>query len=523
MRASEVFFVIGLALVYVPGLLELSQVWRHVDYYSHGFLVPVVAWWAGSRLTPRLRRAPQERDSRGLLVVIASLAVYAWGILSGSVFATGLAMVAAVAGALLYLRGAAWLSVLVFPVAYLVFMVPLPDAWVAPVIVKLQLIVSGVAFDLVRFGGMSILREGNVITLPGGDSVFVAEACSGITSIITLLPLGVFLAYFTERTLARRAALVAAVFPLAMLGNLLRVVGTLVACQYVGVEAATTGPVHEWARRRDLRTGMPRAARRRCADAALLARARRGSSYMSGAPRDRSAPRAAGSGVSAVAAERVLLGGLTLALLAAGVVSWVSYLRPALEVKPESLSEVPLEIGVWRGRDIPVAGDVERMLDADFNVQRAYFHPVGDFVWFYVGYYGTERGGKPEHTPWVCYPSNGWSILSSREVTLGTSGESRANELLIEKQGDHRLVHFWYQSHRRTGMLGRFDQAVDHFLGRLRDGRADGSLVRISTPIDGVGDVAAARARLAAFGRQLMPELRLHWPAEGVDGTLPAG
>jgi len=247
MRPSEIFFVVGLALVYVPGLLDLSQVWRHVDYYSHGFLVPVVAWWASSRLTPRLRRAPQQRDSRGLLVVIVSLAVYAWGILSGSVFATGLAMVAAVAGALLYLRGAAWLSVLAFPVAYLVFMVPLPEAWVSPVIVNLQLIVSGVAFDLVRFGGMSILREGNVIYLPGGQSVFVAEACSGITSIITLLPLGVFLAYFTERTLARRAALVAAVFPLAMLGNLLRVVGTLVACQYVGVEAATTGPAHEWA------------------------------------------------------------------------------------------------------------------------------------------------------------------------------------------------------------------------------------------------------------------------------------
>ena len=72
----------------------------------------------------------------------------------------------------------------------------------------------------------------------------VAEACSGITSVITLLPLGVFLAYFTERTLTRRLVLVAAVFPLAMFGNLLRVVGTILAARWWGVETATTGGLH---------------------------------------------------------------------------------------------------------------------------------------------------------------------------------------------------------------------------------------------------------------------------------------
>jgi exosortase/archaeosortase family protein len=70
--------------------------------------------------------------------------------------------------------------------------------------------------------------------------------CSGITSIITLLPLAVFLAYFTERTLPRRLVLVAAAIPLAMLGNLLRVVSTVVAAQSFGADAVTTGPVHEW-------------------------------------------------------------------------------------------------------------------------------------------------------------------------------------------------------------------------------------------------------------------------------------
>ena len=112
--------------------------------------------------------------------------------------------------------------------------------------------------------------------------------------------------------------------------------------------------------------------------------------------------------------------------------------------------------------------------------------------------------------------------LRHGEVTFGVSGESRANELFIENEGRHRLVHFWYQSHRRTGMLGWFEQAVDHFIGSLLDGRSDGSLVRISTPISGADDIAAARARLGAFGREVMPELRAHWPAERVHEVVPA-
>ena len=236
-----------LALVYLPALLDMAQVWRHTDYYSHGFLVPVVAFWAATRLRRGLSRAPSARDPRGLLVIGAAIAAYLWGTLTGSLFAAGLSLVPTVAGALLYLRGSAWLRILVFPVGYLLFMVPLPEPWITPVIVELQLLVSRWAVELLQAAGMAILRQGNVIHLPGGSSLFVAEACSGITSIITLLPLGVFLAYFTERTLARRLVLVAAVIPLAMFGNLSRVVATIVATQYVGVEAATTGPLHEWA------------------------------------------------------------------------------------------------------------------------------------------------------------------------------------------------------------------------------------------------------------------------------------
>jgi hypothetical protein len=90
----------------------------------------------------------------------------------------------------------------------------------------------------------------------------------------------------------------------------------------------------------------------------------------------------------------------------------------------------------------------------------------------------------------------------------------RANELLVEKDGERRLVHFWYQNHRKSGMLGGFDQAVERLLSRLRFGRADGSLVRLSTPMRPGEEVESARTRLQALEREVVAPLQTQWPTE---------
>ncbi|MCH2187959.1 EpsI family protein, partial [Myxococcota bacterium] len=81
------------------------------------------------------------------------------------------------------------------------------------------------------------------------------------------------------------------------------------------------------------------------------------------------------------------------------------------------------------------------------------------------------------------------------------------------REGQTRLVHFWYRSHRRTGMVGGLDQNIDRMIGRLMDGRADGALIRVSTPITGEDEVSA-RGRLLAFGAALDPILAERWPTE---------
>jgi len=240
--------IVGLLVViWIPGLLALVEVWSRVEYASHGFLVPVVALWAATAHREALAQIEPRPLPGGRLLLAALAPIYLAALVLGNPTLIGVVAVATVVVAVLALRGLAWVRVLRFSLAYLLFMVPLPLSWVMPVIVKLQLWISQLAVELLQLQGVAIYREGNVLALPGGVELFVAEACSGITSLITLIPIGVFIAYFTDVVLWRRVALVVAVIPIALAGNLLRVMLTVWLSIEVSVEFATTGPLHEWA------------------------------------------------------------------------------------------------------------------------------------------------------------------------------------------------------------------------------------------------------------------------------------
>ena len=233
-----------LGVAFAPALRSLAEVWSSVDYYSHGFLVPIVALWVARASFHKL--GPVARHGDGSVVLGVALAVYALGLVLDSVSLQGLAAVGAIAAAIGTFWGRAGLRTLAFPLGLLLFVVPLPPMLLTPIILKLQLFVSSVAVGLLQLLDISVTRHGNVMELPGGP-LFVAEACSGITSIVTLLPLGAVLAWFTLRGPRTRAGLILAVVPIAMLGNMVRVVGTVLAAHTWGFERATGGAAHDLA------------------------------------------------------------------------------------------------------------------------------------------------------------------------------------------------------------------------------------------------------------------------------------
>jgi EpsI family protein len=181
----------------------------------------------------------------------------------------------------------------------------------------------------------------------------------------------------------------------------------------------------------------------------------------------------------------------------------------------ETLRQLPAELAGWQAVDIPMDQDVADMLRADANVQRAYVHSLGYVIFVYVGYYGTARGGTPEHTPEMCYPAQGWKVVQSVSVDLGGEGGLAAREFVVEKNGERRLVHFWYRTEDKTGIQSTASLRWSHFWSRLAAGRGDGALVRLDTPIE-YGDVDGARQKLVAMDRALESALAEVWPTESV-------
>ena len=172
-------------LAALPGLLALARVWSTVDYYAHGFLVPAVSWWALHRDRARWSGLSPHGDRRGVPLLVLALLGYAGGLAAGLPWLIGLSLVGALAAAVLVAAGGAVLRAVAFPVGFLVFMAPLPDPLLGPLIRDLQLVVSDLASRMLGLSGIPVERAGNVLVLPTGEQLFVAEACSGVTSLIS--------------------------------------------------------------------------------------------------------------------------------------------------------------------------------------------------------------------------------------------------------------------------------------------------------------------------------------------------
>ena len=116
-------------------------------------------------------------------------------------------------------------------------MVPPPAILFNQIAFPLQLLASQFGEAALELFSIPVLREGNVITL-ANTTIEVAEACSGIRSLISLLTLGIVYGYFVDRRLTVRTLIALSTIPIAIVANGIRVAGTGIAAHYYGSEAA---------------------------------------------------------------------------------------------------------------------------------------------------------------------------------------------------------------------------------------------------------------------------------------------
>ncbi len=212
-----------LGLIFWENIRHFVMVWSTDENYSHGFLVPFISLYFANEAARRGPVAVRSGVVIGSAMIGLGMLVKLATILVPFPVASDYGLLIALAGSCALLAGADALRRYWFAFFFLIFLVPLPVALYSMIANPLQLLVSQVATSMLNLIGIPTLCEGNLITLAGGNQLFVAEACSGMRQLTGFLALTTAWTYLSNRPVWVRCLLVGSSIPIAMTANVVRV------------------------------------------------------------------------------------------------------------------------------------------------------------------------------------------------------------------------------------------------------------------------------------------------------------
>jgi exosortase len=232
----------ALAILYGGVMTGLAREWTSSPDASYGLILFIVALAISWQRRAQLAQVADGHAPAfaGALILLVALCAYLVGIFGADIFLTRLSFVAVLAGGLWLLAGARATRLMAAPLVFLLMAVPLPSLLVNAITLPLQLVASHIAEWTLMVASVPVFRDGNLLTLPSA-TLEVAEACSGLRSIVSLAAIGALLAWASERSAWRRAAIVSLTLPIAIVMNGLRIAATGIACETWGPHMASGG------------------------------------------------------------------------------------------------------------------------------------------------------------------------------------------------------------------------------------------------------------------------------------------
>lgn len=236
------WFSVLLIAAYFPILTKLVDQWMTDDDVSHGFFVPLVAGYIAYQRREDLMALTWKANWWGAALLVWSGFQAYLGMLGAELFLQRTAFLEAIFGILLFTGGWAAIRVLLFPLLLLPFMIPIPSVIYNQITFPLQLFASQVAEICLLAINIPVLRDGNILEL-ASQKLSVAEACSGIRSLLMLTFLSLVYGYFFEQKTWMRWVLFLCTIPTAILANAGRVTITGILSE-IDTDLAT-GIFHE--------------------------------------------------------------------------------------------------------------------------------------------------------------------------------------------------------------------------------------------------------------------------------------
>jgi exosortase D (VPLPA-CTERM-specific) len=492
------------------GLLNLFYRWTHEEEYGYGFLivalVPLLLW----RCWHLIAAASSGPRWPGLMVVAAAQVCIVFAALGESYLIEQVAVIATLLGIGMVVFGTGPFRVFA-PIALLLLLtIPMPYTLQAILTIKLQMLSTNLGVALIRFIGLPVYVDGNVVDL-GTYKIQVAEACSGLRYLLPLTCISFIVAYLYKAPFWKKAVVVVSAAPITILINSFRIAVTAVLVGYFGSGMAE-GFLHQFEGWVVFLIGALFLGLElfvlegfRCSNVAIESIFDQ--------------PTAAEHAVDPFKTPLPLI--LTL-LLCVGTLAATNLIASGYRSAPrqtrQSFSEFPREIGRWtaqRGR-----------LDTEIvDTLKATDYYVGDFVEasdtppvnLFVAYYDSLSRSAAIHSPRVCLPGSGWEFASFEERNFGeiaTGVTGTYNYVLIKKGEQEILMYYWFQQRERR-TADEFAMKYYLLVDGLSSSRKDGALVRLYTPVvaaAGENAEVEANARLHAFAQAMNLKMSSYLP-----------
>ena len=219
------------AWLYRSILARLFAQWMNDPNFSHGIFVPLFAAFVLWQNRHKLKSIEPAPSWVGVPLLVCALVMLTLGVLGAELFFSRVSLPLLLAGLIILFGGWQIFRAVLFPWSFLILMIPIPAIIFQQITFPLQMLASKVASGVLPLLGVPVLREGNLIVLPAMP-LEVAEACSGIRSLMTLVTLAIIYGYLMDSRKWVRILLSLSAVPIAVAANSLRIVGTGLLVQY---------------------------------------------------------------------------------------------------------------------------------------------------------------------------------------------------------------------------------------------------------------------------------------------------
>ena len=442
--AKAIALLVMFIVAYWVPLKTMAGRWWTDDDYSYGFFIPVVSMYLFWDNRKALKGIFFANAWSVLPVLILSVLLSLYGILgsSGNIAMPIIPILVILFAAFCF--GTSITKRFFLPLAFLIFMVPVPDIVERYLGLFLKSVSTRAGAWMIEFLNIPVHVSGNVIDL-GVSQLQVVDACSGMRGLFALLALGVIYAYFFEEASWKRIVSVLATMPIAVAANALRIGITGILTERYG-GAMAEGFFHGFsgwilfvvafaflfAIGRILRFFPPKpsSASRRVRDAQSDQEA----SHRTGAESN------INRGFVICLAILALVGLATLSTKA----------LPPIKIRGD-LKSFPLVFSCWQGRSEPVDPEMIVQSGAEEAFSGIYGSDGYGAVSLYLGYRSTAFLSDENffHSPTVCLPSSGWTAPQTSTHIIGNVPRFKrlvVTEMVIANAGTRQLVYFWFQT-----------------------------------------------------------------------------